>query len=112
MSSTRYFGAFYSALGVPTPYAGRVRGPVTIRFSKNIQFTLREIKVINYPKSLVLIGTDLLGPNTGDGNTFAYVGFNPASKVGELVFAARGGAVMEVCELVLWPNATCVMKAS
>ena len=28
VSSTKYFGSFYSASGVPTPYAGRVKGPV------------------------------------------------------------------------------------
>ena len=29
VSSTKYFGSFYSASGVPTPYAGRVRGPTS-----------------------------------------------------------------------------------
>ena len=32
-TAERYFGCFYSASAVPTPYAGRVKGPVTIRFS-------------------------------------------------------------------------------
>jgi hypothetical protein len=112
VSATKYFGSFYSASGVPTPYAGRVKGPVTIRFSKNVVFTMRELKVINYPESLLLVGTDLLGGNPGDGYTFAYVGVNPISKMGEIVFAAPGGASLEACELVLWPTATSVLKAT
>jgi hypothetical protein len=29
-TASKYFGCFYSASAVPTPYAGRVRGPVTL----------------------------------------------------------------------------------
>ena len=87
VSATRYFGSFYSASGVPTPYAGRVRGPVALRFSGNVSFMLRELKVINYPESLVLIGTDLLGSNPGEGYTYSYLGVNPTTRVGEVVFS-------------------------
>ena len=75
-------------------------------------FTLRELKVINYPDSLVLIGTDLLGQNPGDGYTFAYLGINPLSRVGEVVFATQNGEVFEACELTQWPHAGCVLRAS
>ena len=112
VSSTKYFGSFYSASGVPTPYAGRVRGPVRLQFSESVTFTLREMKVINYPESLILIGTDLLGSSSAEGYTFAYVGVNPSTKVGEVVFAGRGGKVMEAIELVQWPHAISVMGAS
>ena len=91
VSSTKYFGSFYSASGVPTPYAGRVKGPVRLRFSERVSFTLREMKVINYPDSLILIGTDLLGRSPTGGYSFAYVGVNPSSKVGEVVFSDKEG---------------------
>lgn len=112
VSSTKYFGSFYSASGVPTPYAGRVRGPVTLRFSGRVMFTLREMKVINYPESLILIGTDLLGNSQAEGYTFAYVGVNPHTKIGEIIFSACGGRALEAVELVQWPNAGCVLKAT
>lgn len=60
-TSSKYFGCFYSASAVPTPYAGRVKGPVEVRFSDKVVFTMKEMKVIHYPEPLVLIGTDLLG---------------------------------------------------
>jgi hypothetical protein len=60
-TSTKYFGCFYSASAVPTPYAGRVKGPVDVQFSDKVTFQMKELKVIHYPEPLVLIGTDLLG---------------------------------------------------
>jgi hypothetical protein len=79
VTSTRYFGSFYSASGVPTAYAGRVKGPILMKFSENVTISLREMKVIDYPDSLVLVGTDLLGVSPIDGYRFAYVGVNPSS---------------------------------
>jgi hypothetical protein len=77
VSAQRYFGSFYSASGVPTAYAGRVKGPIHLKFSEKITISLREMKVIDYPDSLILVGTDLLGVSPVDGYSFAYVGINP-----------------------------------
>lgn len=37
-TASKYFGSFYSASAVPTPYAGRVVGPVTLQFSEDVTF--------------------------------------------------------------------------
>lgn len=37
-TANKYFGSFISASAVPTPYAGRVKGPVELRFSENVSF--------------------------------------------------------------------------
>jgi hypothetical protein len=36
-TASKYFGSFISATAVPTPYAGRVKGPVSLRFSENVE---------------------------------------------------------------------------
>lgn len=58
---SKYFGSFISATAVPTPYAGRVKGPISLRFSANVEINIKEMKVIDYPEPLVLIGSDVLG---------------------------------------------------
>jgi hypothetical protein len=109
-TATKYFGCFYSASAVPTPYAGRVRGPVEIQFSEAVTFKLKELKVIHYPEPLILIGTDLLGADSVSKYGFSYVGINPKTQVGEVVFTADGGKTVEVCELVQWPSAIGVVR--
>jgi hypothetical protein len=49
------------------------------------------MKVINYPEPLVLIGIDLLGANHQKGHSFAYIGINPHTKKGEIVFSKNQG---------------------
>lgn len=36
-TASKYFGSFISATAVPTPYAGRVKGPISLRFSENVK---------------------------------------------------------------------------
>jgi len=45
-TASKYFGSFISATAVPTPYAGRVKGPISLRFSENVVFQIKEMKVI------------------------------------------------------------------
>jgi hypothetical protein len=54
------FGSFWGPAGEPVAYYGRVRGPVTVQFAKDIAFRLPEIKVIKHSEPLVIIGTDIL----------------------------------------------------
>lgn len=112
VTASRYFGSFYSASGVPTAYAGRVKGPIQFRFSEKVTISLREMKVIDYPDSLILVGTDLLGVSPIDGYCFAYVGVNPATTAGELLFYDKKEGIYEACELVQWPEAHCIVGAT
>jgi hypothetical protein len=70
-------------------YAGRAVGPITVRFSDEVVFHLSEFKVFDYPEPLILVGTDLLGHATQGDYTFAYLGVNPVSTAGEIVFYGR-----------------------
>ena len=60
-TASKYFGSFISATAVPTPYAGRVKGPISLRFSENVVFQIKEMKIIQYPDPLILVGSDILG---------------------------------------------------
>lgn len=42
----RWFGSFWGPSADPIPYYGRIPGPVQIRFSAKVVFTLPEVKVI------------------------------------------------------------------
>lgn len=110
-TANKYFGSFISASAVPTPYAGRVKGPVELRFSENVSFQIREIKIIQYPEPLVLIGTDVLGAFGGEGFSYTSVGINPRTLQGEVTFSADNGKRQEVCELVMWPKANGVIRS-
>lgn len=57
----KYFGSFWGPSAEPIPYYGRVAGPIEIRFSQDVVFTLPEVKVIKHGEPLALIGTDILG---------------------------------------------------
>ncbi len=86
---SKYFGSFISATAVPTPYAGRVKGPISLKFSANVEINIKEMKVIDYPEPLVLIGSDVCGAHRTQGYSFATIGINPRTLKGELTFAAH-----------------------
>ena len=69
------FGHFYGPEGVPAPYAGRTKGPVTFRFSSEVQLVLPEVKLVDNPGPLLLLGNDLLGPYRR-GWSFLSVGYH------------------------------------
>lgn len=69
------FGHFYGPEGVPAPYAGRTKGPVTFRFSKKVSLVLPEVKLVDNPGPLLLLGNDLLAP-TRRGWSYLSVGYH------------------------------------
>ena len=71
----RWFGTFWGPSGSPTPYYGRIPGPVEVRMSDEVALYLPEVKVIDSREDLVLLGTDLLAHHTGPGWVFRYVGY-------------------------------------
>lgn len=70
------------------------------------------MKVISYPEPLVLIGSDVLGAFSSPGYSFRSIGVNPATHKGELVFSSHRGKVLEICELVMCPQASCILSSS
>jgi hypothetical protein len=60
-----------------------------MRFSKEVVFHLDEFKVFDYPEPIILIGTDLLGHAARGPFTFAYLGVNPVTTAGEIIFFGR-----------------------
>ena len=42
------------------PYAGKIAGPVVMRFGKDVVLELREVKLIHHVEPLLLIGADVL----------------------------------------------------
>lgn len=86
-------------------YAGRAKGPISLRFNDEVVFHLPEMKVFDYPEALILVGTDLLGHASKVPFTFAYLGVNPKSSIGEIVFWSSKLDKMSVCELICAPTA-------
>ena len=54
------FGTFYGPGGKEQAYLGVVKGPILLRFSADMVVYLRDLKVIQHTKPLVLIGADVL----------------------------------------------------
>jgi hypothetical protein len=70
-------------------YLGTTRGPVEVKFSDEVVFKLKEVRVFSYPEPILLIGTDLLGFSPYTNHTFSYIGINPVTATGEIVFYDR-----------------------
>ncbi len=95
-------GTFSGVCG-SAKYAGVLKGPVELRFSDKVVLYLDEIKVFDYKEPLILIGDDLLGHAVRAPYTFCYVGVNPISKEGEVIFYAQESKKYIACELVHAP---------
>lgn len=67
-------------------------------------FKLKELKVFDYPEPIFLIGTDVLGFSPSNNTTFAYIGINPTTAIGEAIFYDRIGQKFIACELVYAPT--------
>ena len=100
----KFFGSFSGVSSTPTRYAGRAVGPISIKFSEEVEFLLGEFKIFEYPEPIILIGTDLLGHAAKGPFTFAYLGVNPTTTAGEIIFYGRRSNIMVVCELVHAPT--------
>lgn len=72
------FGKFWGPDAVMKDYAGIVTGPVCLRFSVEVTFTLPEVKIIEYGDPIFLVGTDVLGERLTSRPTweFSYVGLD------------------------------------
>jgi hypothetical protein len=75
-----------------------------MKFSEEVVFNLSEFKIFDYPEPIILVGTDLLGHSSRGPYAFAYLGVNPTSTVGEIIFFARRENRLVVCELVHAPT--------
>ena len=56
------FGSYASPGCGATEYYGVVRGPVNFTFGPDLVLTLPFVRIITHPKSLVLLGADILRP--------------------------------------------------
>jgi hypothetical protein len=83
---------------------GKTKGPVELRWSDKVTFTLHEIKIFDYPEPIVLIGTDMLGHAARAMYTFAYLGVNPSTATGEIIFYKKLDNSVVACELVHAPT--------
>jgi hypothetical protein len=96
-------GTFSGVGGSALKYAGILKGPVEIRFSDKVVLNLDEVKVFDHPEPIILIGDDLLGHANKTSYTFCYLGVNPVSKEGEIIFYAPEDKKYIACELVHAP---------
>jgi hypothetical protein len=103
-TSGKSFGTYSGVTSSNSSYAGRAVGPVQVRFNQEVTFCLDELKVFEYPEPIILIGTDLLGHSSRGPYTFAYLGVNPITTAGEIVFYGRKSSQLVVCELVHAPT--------
>lgn len=101
--ANKSFGTFSGVSATPSPYLGIARGPVELRFGEDVVFFLDEIKVFDYPDPIIIVGTDLLGHSSKGPCTFAYLGVNPKSLAGEIIFYKHTEDKMMACELVNAP---------
>jgi hypothetical protein len=69
-----------------------------------VRFTLHEVKIFDYPEPIVLIGTDMLGHAARALYTFAYLGVNPTTATGEIIFYSKQDNSIVACELVHAPT--------
>lgn len=98
------YGTFSGANGECASYLGIAKDPVRVKFSENVEFMLRDVKVFDYPQPIVLIGTDLLSFSPKSKQTFANLGVNPTTATGEIVFYDRATKKLIACELVSSPT--------
>jgi hypothetical protein len=75
-----------------------------LKFSGEVFFQLDEMKIFNYPEAIIIIGTDLLGHASRGDHTFAYLGVNPVTTAGEIIFYTKKNNKVVVCELVSAPT--------
>ena len=73
-------------------------------FSNEVVFRLDDFKIFDYPEPIILVGTDLLGHASKGPYTFAYLGVNPITAVGEILFFCKNTRKLIVCELVHAPT--------
>lgn len=99
-----FLGTFSGISATPVKYAGRAVGPITLKFNEKVTFNLQELRIFDFPEPIILIGTDLLGHAAKADYTFAYLGVNPVSKVGEIVFYDMKKGGVSICELVQAPK--------
>lgn len=102
--TNKHYGTFSGVSGSSCQYLGVTRGPVNIQFAPGVTFRLKELKVFNYPEPLLLVGTDLLGFSPTNNCTFSYLGINPLTATGEVVFYDRTKKALISCELVYSPT--------
>jgi hypothetical protein len=100
----KHYGSFSGVSGSSNSYLGVSKSPVTVQFAPGVYFKLKELKVFDYPEPLLLIGTDLLGFSPSTNCTFSYLGVNPISATGEVVFYDRARKRFIACELVYSPT--------
>lgn len=100
----KHYGTFSGVSGSSCQYLGVTRRPVHIQFAEDVCFRLKEIKVFKYPEPILLIGTDLLSFAPNSDCTFSYLGVNPLTNTGEVVFYNRTKKELIACELVHSPT--------
>jgi hypothetical protein len=96
-------GQFSGVGGSTLTYAGVIKGPVEIRFSDQIVLHLDEVKVFDHPEPIILLGDDILGHSSRTPYTFSYLGVNPVTKEGEVIFYSSISQKFIACELVHAP---------
>lgn len=67
-------------------------------------FKLKELKVLDYSEPIFLIGTVVLGFSPSNNTTFAYIGINPTTAIGEAIFYDSVDHKFIACELVYAPT--------
>lgn len=97
------FGKFWGPDAVLKDYAGIVPGPVCLRFSEEVTFTLAEVTVIEYGDPIFLVGTDVLGERLMSRPVweFGYVGLDD-DRQGVTIFRKNNRKV--AVSLVSWPD--------
>ena len=78
-------GTYFGPGSEERPYVGRVIGPITLRFNKEVTIELRELKVIAHNEPLLLIGADVLCGGRS-GWSYRSIGVGPTGR-GVLTFA-------------------------
>ena len=79
------FGTYFGPGSKEKPYAGRILGPVVLRFGRDVTLELKEIKLIHHAEPLLLIGADVLCGGR-DGWTYRAMGVGAAGR-GMIIFA-------------------------
>ena len=106
-SRGREFGTYRTPGGDDVKsYVGIVKGPVLFNLGKGVAFTVENLRVLNHPVPLLLLGADLLrgGRSAGvnfDGISQKTVG--PGHVVGKLCFTVVQGGQEVSCPLLYCP---------
>lgn len=104
VDTKKHYGTFSGVNGKALQYLGVTKRPVRMQFGDDVVFMLREVKVFDYPSPIFLVGTDLLGFSPGSNCTFSYLGVNPVTATGEVVFFNKQRRQLIACELVSSPT--------